>query len=108
MEVFDYGSISEEQKKAIQEVIDLARQSNNEMFAQFLTHKFKIVEPVRIDHTNTQFYKMCSDNDIKVWLMGWVQDGGGEDPSAPHWPVVSITEDVRKIEKLLKHIKESE
>ena len=105
MKMFDYGCINEQHKEAIQEVVDLARASGNEVFAELLKHKFQLVEPVRVDHTTSEFYKKCQENDIKVWLMGYVQEGGGNDPSIPYHPVISITEDARKIEKLVESIK---
>jgi hypothetical protein len=107
MELFDYRAINEEHKKAVQEVINLAKDAGNEDFAEYLKHKFEIIEPIKLEHTKTEFYRLCEKNDIKVWLMGWVQDGGGLDPSVPHYPVVSITEDIRKIEQLIAYIKNS-
>lgn len=103
--VFDYGAINDHHKEAIQEVIDLARNTGNEMFAEVLKHKFQLVEPIRVDYKETAFYKACTENDIKVWTMGYVQDGGGNDPSIPFYPVVSITEDIRKIQKLVETLK---
>lgn len=105
MKLFDYGSITEQHKEAIQEVIDLATQSGNDVFAEFIKHKFQLVEPVRVDHKDTEFYKACTEHDIHVWTMGYIQDGGGNDPSIPFYPVVSITEDIRKIEKLVEFLK---
>lgn len=105
MKLFDYGSITEQHKEAIQEVVDLAKQSGNDVFAELVKHKFQLVEPVRVDHRDTEFYKACASNDIHVWTMGYVQDGGGNDPSIPYYPVVSITEDIRKIEKLVQSLK---
>jgi hypothetical protein len=104
MNLFDYGAITEEQKKAILEVMDLAKESGNEMFAEFIKHKFKIVEPLRIDHKESEFYKVCESHGIKVWLMGYVQDKGGLDPTEPSYPIVSVTEDIRKLENLIENI----
>lgn len=103
--MFDYGSITEQHKEAIQEVVNLAKQSGNEMFAETIKHKFQLVEPILVNHKDTEFYKACTKNNIKVWTMGYVQDGGGNDPTIPYYPVVSITEDIRKIEKLIKTLK---
>ncbi len=105
MKLFDYGSITEQHKEAIQEVVDLANHSGNDIFAELIKHKFQLVEPIRVDHKDTEFYKACAENDIHVWTMGYIQDGGGNDPSIPFYPVVSITEDIRKIEKLVEFLK---
>jgi|AntAceMinimDraft_5_1070358.scaffolds.fasta_scaffold08386_4 hypothetical protein len=105
MKLFDYGSITEQHKEAIQEVVDLATQSGNDVFAEFIKYKFQLIDPVRVDHKDTEFYKACAENDIHVWIMGYIQDGVGNDPSMPFYPVVSITEDIRKIEKLVEFLK---
>lgn len=106
MNLFNYGEITEQHKEAVLEVMDLAKQQGNDMFAELLKHKFQIEEPVKVDHKETVFAKACESSDIKVWVMGWVQDGGAE-TGAPHYPVVSITEDIRKIDKLVEAIKNS-
>ena len=104
MELFNYGDIKEEHKQAVLEVMELARQQGNDVFAELLKHKFKIEEPVKVEYTDTIFAKACEAADVKLWLMGWVQDGL-DDAGSPHYPVVSITEDIRKIENLVEAIK---
>ena len=104
-ELFDYGAIKEEHKQAVVEVMELARNSGNEVFAEFLKHKFKIEEPNKIDYKLSEFYRLCEQNNIKVWLMGHQQEGPEANPGAPLWPVLSITEDIRVIEKLIESIK---
>lgn len=101
VELFDYGSVTEEHKKAVLEVMNLAKEHGNDMFAEYLKHKFQIEEPLRVDYKESEFAKACEQNDIKLWLMGWVQDGGAA-AGSPHYPVLSITEDIRKIEKLIE------
>ena len=101
VELFDYGSVTEEHKKAVLEVMTLAKEHGNDMFAEYLKHKFQIEEPLRVDYKESEFAKACEQNDIKLWLMGWVQDGGAA-AGSPHYPVLSITEDIRKIEKLIE------
>ena len=104
MKLFDYGNISEQQKEAVLEIMDLAKQQGNEVFAEILKHKFQIEEPVRVDHSNHIFTKACEESDIKLWVMGWVRDGDDE-TGAPYYPVVSITEDIRKIDTLIDNIR---
>jgi hypothetical protein len=104
MELFNYGDIKEEHKQAVLEVMELARQQGNVVFAELLKHKFQIEEPVKVDHKDTDFAKACEAADVKLWIMGWVQDGLA-DAGSPHYPVVSITEDIRKIEKLVEAIR---
>lgn len=105
MKLFDYGTITDEHKEAVQEVMSLAKQFGNEEFAEFIKHKFKIIEPLRLPYEITTFYQECEKVGIKVHLMGYVQDNGGSDPTLPSYPVVSITEDIRKLEELIKSIK---
>lgn len=106
MKLFDYGTITDEHKEAVQEVINLAKSLGNEEFAEFIKHRFKIVEPLRIPYDISSFYKECQKVGIKVHLMGYVQDNGGSDPTSPYYPILSITEDIRKLDEFVKSIKD--
>jgi len=106
MKLFDYGTISEQHKEAVQEVMELAKNFGNAEFAEFLKHKFKIIEPLRVPYETSTFAKECEKADIKVYLMGWTQDNGGSDPALPFYPILSITDDIRKLEQLIKNIKD--
>jgi hypothetical protein len=102
-QTFDYGSINEKQKETVEEVANLARQMGHHMFAEFLIHKFDVVEPKRFNVEDSKFCQLCKENDIRINLQGHVQEG--LDANAIQYPVVSITEDVRKLDVFLENFK---
>lgn len=102
-QTFDYGSITDQHKEAVEEVANLARQMGNHTFAEFINHKFNVVEPKRFNLEDSEFYRFCKENEIKIFLQGHCQDGIG--PEAVHYPVVSITEDIRTMDAFVAKIK---
>jgi hypothetical protein len=97
---FDYGSINEDHKNVIQEIIHLAKETNNHLFADFISYKFKIKEENKFDLKNSSFFKFCEKNNIHLNIQGYVQDG--TNPDSVHYPVVSIIEDIRKLDDVFK------
>jgi hypothetical protein len=89
---FNYGNITEEHKTAIREVISLCQLVGNSAFADMLKKKFELELPNRYDHEQHQFVKRCRELNIDVHVMGHLSDGSAE------YPIISITEDVRKLE----------
>lgn len=100
-ELFDYGSINEEHKKVVLEIMELAKQSGNDVFAEFIKHKFQIVEPKKYDLAESKFVEACEKHNFKYHVMGYVVDG--TNPDSIHYPIVSITEDIRKLEEFIKN-----
>lgn len=106
MSLFDYGNITEEHKAALLEVVELAKQSNNDMFAELLKHKFQLVEPVKIDHKTMAFTQECEKVGIKVWVMGYQNNPEQPtDENNPLVPILSITEGADKMEDLVASIR---
>jgi hypothetical protein len=102
MDLFDYGNINDEHKKAILEVIDLANQLGNVTFAELLKHKFQIVEPKKYDLNDSEFITACNSNKINYNIQGYITEGPAHAPV--HYPLVSITEDIRKLNDFIKNV----
>jgi hypothetical protein len=102
-QTFDYGSITDQHKEAVEEVANLARQMGNHTFAEFINHKFNVVEPKRFNVDDSEFYRLCKENGINMFLQGYHQDGIG--PDQIEYPVVSITEDIRTMDAFVAKIK---
>ena len=103
---YNYGDISPSDKKVVEEVIKLAKQQNLDVFAEFLKHKFEIEETPEYDMSQSKFFKIAA----KLGLFG-SQQGHityPEDPTKTKYPVMGMTEDVRKFEDLYNAIKEDE
>lgn len=99
---FDYGSITEEQLEVVEEVINVLKQMGDDVAAELLTHKFKFVEPPKVDHTQSPFVKCCNELGIPVNLQGYVEDDG------IGYPLVILSEDIRNLDKLYVAIKNAE
>lgn len=104
-QTFDYGSINDSHKEAVEEAANLAREMGHHLFAEYLVRKFNVVEPKRFDLDDSLFFQLCKENDIRPFLQGHrIEKTDGEEI---HYPVLSITEDVRTldalVEKLMKY-----
>jgi hypothetical protein len=103
---FNYGQISDEQKSVAVEIIELAKQSGNNELAELIKYKFQIVEPNKFDITNSAFVQACEAAGFKYWIQGWLI----EDPdnlASMQYPIISITEDVRKLDKFIESMYKS-
>jgi hypothetical protein len=105
IEVFDYGSITKEHKKAVQEVIDLAKSSGHDLFAEFLKNKFQIVERKKINLDNSVFVKYAKINNMFCSVQGYIDNLNLNEPLEP---IISVTEPLSKFEKLVVSIVDAE
>ena len=99
VENFDYGSINDEHKKTIEEVIKLAKEQNNEIFAEFLALKFGIKPLPQFDLNDSEFINICKKTNMVYTLQGDVIDNG------IRYPIVSIMHDIRFLDQWIKDIK---
>lgn len=100
---FDYGSLNEDHKKAASEIARLLEDNGNEMIAELIKSKFQLTEPVRKKPEESIFVRACLENNIHCSIQGWVAHGIG--PDAVHYPLISISEDVRVLDKLVTFIR---
>ena len=101
--VFDYGSINSDHMAAATEICDLIRNSGNEVLANAISQRFKLVEHVKFDHTATDFARACATAGVFLTIQGYVTNH--DDPEKIHYPIISITEDVRNLQALVDAIK---
>ena len=105
IELFDYGSITKEHKKAVQEVIDLAKNSGHNLFAEFLKNKFQIVERKKINIDNSVFIKYAKINNMFCSVQGYIDNLNLNEPLEP---IISVTEPLSKFDKLIVSVIEAE
>jgi hypothetical protein len=98
-QLFNYGDLKKEHKDAAIEIVELARQLGQDNLADTIAHKFQLVEPNKFKIEDSIFVQVCERAGFKYWIMGWVSEGDG--PDAVHYPIVSITEDVRKLDNFI-------
>lgn len=96
--VFDYGSINNDHREAAVEIIGLLRQMGNELPAKIIAERFKLEEPKRFDFTTTKFAKACQEANVFLGVQGFLINQ--DDPEKTEYPIVSISEDIRKLETL--------
>ena len=102
-ENFNYGEISDNDKRVVEEVIKLAKQQGLDIFVKFLEHKFNIVEQPTYDFEESEFVKEAAKNGLFVSVQGTIKSGNKPDDIV--YPVISICEDIRKFEKFYNAIK---
>ena len=103
---FNYGEINDDHKAAAEEIADLIAKSGNEMLSELIKQRFKITSIPRYDIKNSKFAEACMEAGVFPSVQGYLQEGDGLDKF--EYPLIGITEDVRKLEKLYEHIKNSE
>jgi hypothetical protein len=105
VKLFDYGDIKPEHKEAVTEVARLAMLQGNKDFANQLFSQFQIVAPNKFDFENeSTFIVACNKAGLRYFVQGWKKDS--LEPDAMQWPMVSITDDIRTLDNLVKIIKE--
>jgi hypothetical protein len=95
-ELFNYDTINESHKEAAEEIFDLLSSSGQPVLAELVKTKFRLLPKNRFDMNNTEFITRCKDSQIFAALQGWITEDGVD------YPVVSITEDIRKLEEFIK------
>ena len=100
---YNYGEISDNDKRVIGEVISLAKAQGLDNFVEFLQHKFKIVEQPEFDFEESEFVKESAKHGLFVAVQGTIKSG--DKPGDIVYPVISITDDVRKFDKFYNAIK---
>lgn len=103
--IFDYGSLNDDHRAAAQEIVEILQSMGNDHVAHAISHRFKLKEPNRMDHTKTKIFEACQTADIFLGLQGFLVDHS--DPDKTEYPIVSISEDIRKLETLYNIIKSS-
>jgi len=101
--VFNYGDITEQHKEAAMEIASLIANSGNEMLAELVKQRFKVVEITRYDINLSPFIDACKEAGVFAAVQGYLQEGS--DLEKMEYPLVSICEDIRKLEKLIPAIK---
>lgn len=104
--VFNYGLITSAQKDAVQEIINMygnIQGCSPEEFEQLIKLKFNINDRKKYDLDKSEFYNACKRNNIHIVTQGYIIVGTGLD--AIEYPLLSICEDVRKLEEFINDIR---
>lgn len=102
--VFDYGSLNDDHKKAAEEIASLAEQHGMSMFADLVKTRFQVKEIPKYDISQSEFVKYCDKAGLHLGIQGFIREGG--EPDIIQYPLMTLCDDVRKLEKLVEVIKE--
>lgn len=97
---FNYGDITDEHKQAAKEIADLMEGMNQPMMAELIRERFQITPIPKYDFLQHPFVKACEKANLFCAVQGHVKDGSGK----IEYPVISISDDVRKFEDLFQII----
>lgn len=103
--MFNYGDLNDHHKEAAEEIANLVAGAGNEMLSELIKQRFKVVSIPRYDIKESKFAQACIESGIFPSVQGYLQEGDGLDKF--EYPLVGVTEDVRKLEKLYEYIKNS-
>lgn len=101
--LFDYGSINQDHIAAATEIAGLAEQFGSSMLAELIRSRFKVKEIPKYDMTNSKFINECTKANIHCNVQGFVQEG--QEPDYMQYQLVSICEDIRKLDAFIDSIK---
>lgn len=103
IEPFDYGNISKEQQKTVEEIVNLAQSFGHTLFAELLKNKFQIKERKKFDIKDSIFVKYAIENNINCTGQGYIDNLNYDEKI---YPVVAVCEDVRKLDNFILKIHE--
>lgn len=101
--LFNYGDITTEHKEAASEIAGLIENAGQPMLAEMIKSKFKVKEIPKYDLDESEFCKLAKQGNINVVIQGFVQEG--DDHNAKQYQLISICEDIRKLDDWMKNLK---
>ena len=103
--VFDYGSITEGQKSAVEELLVKLKQDPKISFVLDDEHitsikkQFSILEIDKFDIEKSAFYQFAKQRNMYVPVQGWIKEGIG--PDAIEYPIIATNMDIREYDKMM-------
>lgn len=101
---FDYEKLSQEQKEAVDEVFRVLSEKYSTLDLTPLRIRFKLEEKKYYDIEDSDFAKRCKNNKIVLDTQGWIKTGLGDD--AIHYPLITLSGDIRQFDELFNKYKE--
>lgn len=94
IEPFDYGVINDRDKQVVEEVIKHLHLKDDLQIKQ-LREKFKIEDCIEMPYEKSIFYTTCKEQNIFISYQGCIKENNIK------YPIFSICEDSRKLDKLV-------
>lgn len=99
--VFNYDNLNDQHKEAAAEFLSLLEKHKDPLIvAEIIKKQFELVQKPKFKPDDSLFVQACAKSGMYVNIQGHVEDDG------VLYPVCSITDDIRKLDKLFGIIKE--
>lgn len=102
---FDYGSIRPEHQAAAEEIAKFLAENGQADLGELIKQRFKVKEIPSYDLSQSEFVKYCKEAGIYVAGQGYLVEGEGLNQM--QYPMITICDDIRRIEKIVEVIKNS-
>jgi hypothetical protein len=100
--VYDYGNITKDDKALVKEIIKILEKENQYGLSEQLKLTFGLNNIAKYNIEESVFYNLCKENNITVSKQGDIKVS--ENGNHIEYPIVSICEDIRKVDKFIENI----
>ena len=100
VEPFDYGSIKKEHLEAATEILRVLKEELrvSDLALEYIKLKFQIKEIPTYNIEDSKLYKAAKKANLYLPIVGHIVEGTGLE--SKKYPVIGISEDIRKLDKL--------
>lgn len=103
-EIFDYSSISDEQKKAIEEVVSILEDNGQDILAKNIGYKFQLKEHTKVPPESSVFVTLMKEFGLNSHQQGWVMGEIDSEGKETHYPIMDIQADIRVLDKFIMFV----
>lgn len=105
-EIFDYSSISDEQKKAIEEVVNILEDNGQDLLAKNIGYKFELKEHTKVPPQSSVFVTLLKEFGLNSVQQGWVMGEVDSEGKETHYPIMDVQADIRVLDKFIMFVAE--
>jgi hypothetical protein len=99
---YDYGNITKDDKALVKEIIKMLEKENQYGLSEQLKLTFGLKDITRYEIEKSVFYNLCKENNIALQKQGDIKVS--ENGIHTEYPIVSICEDIRRLDKFIENI----
>ena len=103
-EIFDYSSISDEQKKAIEEVVSILENNGQDILAKNIGYKFELKEHTKVPPQSSVFVTLMKEFGLNANQQGWIMGEIDETGKETHYPIMDIQADIRVLDNFIMFV----
>ena len=97
-QLFNYRNIKQEHKEAAEEISNILSETGHPELAVLIKQRFDVIEKNYFSLENSIAFQKCCQHNINCAVQGHVLENG------VHYPVVTICEDIRKLDQFIQNI----